>query len=67
MNWSNILNYQGIFNTIKSTSNGYLVAGQISVNNNVQAYLSLLNQKEIEFGKILSEEKMKKKNSRCYR
>ena len=45
MNWSNILNYQGIFNTIKSTSNGYLVAGQISVNNNVQAYLSLLNQK----------------------
>lgn len=44
MNWSSILNYQGILNTIKMSSNGYLVAGQVSINNNMQAYISLLNQ-----------------------
>lgn len=44
MNWSTILNYQGILNTIKMSSNGYLVAGQVSINNNMQAYISLLNQ-----------------------
>ncbi len=67
MNWSNILNYQGIFNTIKSTSNGYLVAGQISVNNNVQAYLSLLNQKGDRIWENTFGRENEEKNSRCYR
>lgn len=44
MNWSNILNYQGILNTIKTTSNGYVVGGQVLINNNFQAYVSLINQ-----------------------
>jgi len=43
MNWSVVINYQGVLNTIKNTSGSYIIGGMVVANGNSQAYISEIN------------------------